>query len=191
LTWLNDNVSVPRGHRLRVRLRVALTAALFSAAAGGQEPTGLPRPCPPDSDRDALLASDLAAAAQDPARAADLLAAAAESATAPLWPTDWLVLARRDESRGDFAAAAARYRKYEATLEGSGDDTRWVEPRVKLLELAAQAAPAPSAAPEARLALADGRAALARGDVNAGREKLGYAVRLDPGYADAAMAASA
>ena len=163
-------------------------------------------PCPPDSERDALLASDLNAASHDEARAGELLAKAfGDSDPArtqlPLWPTDWLVLAFRDEARGDFPSAAARYRKYEASLEGSGEDTRWVEPRVKVLELAAGSAAGTSttsttfkafvAEPEARLALADGRAALARGDKNAAREKLGYALRLDPRYADAAVAAAA
>ncbi len=161
-------------------------------------------PCPPDSDRDALLASDLNAASRDEARAAELLAKAAaggESARTPLllWPTDWLVLARHGESRGDFPSAAARYRRYEASLEGSGEDTRWVEPRVKVLELAARTGSAASGAPasayaadpEARLALADARGTLARGDKSAAREKLGYAMRLDPRYADAAIAAAA
>jgi len=211
LTRVDDNVCVPRGHRLRVRIRQsALLAALLSAQAVGQAPPSLPAPCPPDSERDALLASDLNAASRDEARAAELLERAVRPGGdggsakpgVPLWPADWLVLARRDESRGDFASAAARYRRYEASLEGSGEDTRWVEPRVKVLELAARsesaasaraAASAPTyvAEPEACLALADGRAALARGDKNAAREKLGYAMRLDPRYADAAVAAAA
>jgi tetratricopeptide (TPR) repeat protein len=183
-------------------------AALLSAAAAGQGPASPPGPCPPNnsqdaspaSDRDALLASDLNAASRDEGRAAELLAKAAEGSRPLLWPTDWLVLARRDESRGDFPSAAARYRRYVASLEGSGEDTRWVEPRVKVLELAARTGtgasssadlPVSVAEPEARLALADGRAALARGDRNAAREKLGYAMRLDPRYADAAVAAAA
>jgi len=204
---VDDNVSVPRGHRLRrVRIRraeAALLAALLSARAAGQAPPSLPAPCPPDSERDALLASDLNAASREEARAGELLSKAAGDggatpASLRLWPTDWLVLARRDEARGDFSSAAARYRRYEASLEGSGEDTRWVEPRVKILELAAGSpsgvpggAPVFVAEPEARLALADGRAALARGDRNAAREKLGYALRLDPRYADAAVAAAA
>ncbi len=165
-------------------------------------PSSLAAPCPPDTERDALLASDLNAASRDEARAAELLArAAGEGGDAPaslrLWPADWLVLARRDEARGDFSSAAARYRRYETSLEGSGEDTRWVEPHVKVLELAAGSANGSSAStvfvaePQARLALADGRAALARGDRNAAREKVGYAIRLDPRYADAAVAAAA
>ena len=82
-------------------------------------------PCPPDSERDALLSSDLKAASQDEVRAADLLANAAEGDVGPsIWPTDWLILARRDESRADFSAAAKRYRRYQASLEASGEDTR-------------------------------------------------------------------
>jgi tetratricopeptide (TPR) repeat protein len=176
-------------------------------AAGQGQATPSP-PCPADSDRDALLASDLNAASRDEVRAGELLAKAAGEGESDrsrlfLWPSDWLALARRDESRGDFPSAAARYRRYESSLEGSGEDTRWVEPRVKVLELAARTgsaapgAPAPARAsasvadPQARIALADARAALARGDKHAAREKLGYAVRLDPRYADAAIAAAA
>jgi hypothetical protein len=206
LIRVHDNVSVPRGPRLRVRLRrTALLAALLSAPALGQVPSSLPAPCPPNdsqdaspaSDRDALLASDLNAASGDEARAGELLARAAGEggearAALRLWPADWLVLARRDEARGDFSSAAALYRSYDKSLEGSGEDTRWVEPRVKVLELAAGSVNGSFVAePQARLALADGRAALARGDRNSAREKLGYAIRLDARYADAAVAIAA
>lgn len=121
------------------------------------------------------------------------MAVAAERGTVTLWPLDWLILARRDEARGDFTSAAARYRRYRTSLEGSGEDARWVEPRVKLLELASRATASGSAGalPESRLALADARAALSRGDPKAAREKLGYAMRLDPRYVEPAIAAGA
>ena len=184
LTVVNDNVSVPRGHPLR--LRVVLLAGSLAAVAAGQDAPPPPTPCSPDAapatpePRDVLVASDVSAASRDESRAGDLLAAAAERGTVTLWPLDWLILARRDEARGDFTTAAARYRRYQASLEGSGEDTRWVEPRVKLLELASRAATASGSAgalPDARLALADARAALSRGDPKAAREKLGYAMQ--------------
>jgi tetratricopeptide (TPR) repeat protein len=191
LTGVNDNGSVPRGHRLR--LRVVLLAGALAAVAAGQEPPPPPTPCPADAaapePRDVLVASDVSAASRDESRAGDLLAAAAERGAVTLWPLDWLTLARRDEARGDFTPAAARYRRYQASLEGSGEDTRWVEPRVKLLELASKTAAGAGVLPEARLALADARAALSRGDSKAAREKLGYAMRLDPRYVEPAIAA--
>ena len=149
-------------------------------------------PCPADvaapatpEPRDVLVASDVSAASRDESRAGDLLASASERGTVTLWPLDWLILARRDEARGDFTTAAARYRGYRTSLEGSGEDARWVEPHAKILELASKTATASGSAgalPESRLALADARAALARGDSKAAREKLGYAMRLDPRY---------
>jgi len=179
---------------------VVLLAGSLAAVAAGQDAPPPPTPCSPDAapatpePRDVLVASDVSAASRDESRAGELLAAASERGTVTLWPLDWLILARRDEARGDFTTAAARYRRYQASLEGSGEDTRWVEPRVKLLELASRAATAsgsPGALPDARLALADARAALSRGDPKAAREKLGYAMRLDPRYVEPAIAAGA
>ena len=116
-----------------------------------------------------LLASDLAAAAKDPEDSADLLAEAAAREPSALSPLDWLVLARRDEGRGDYVSARSRYERFVKSYEGTDEDTRWVGPRLKQLDVTARAASvaAPAALappPEARLALADGRAALARGD---------------------------
>lgn len=164
---------------------------LPAVTAAGQDPFAPSVPCPPDSVRDDLLAADLKVASQEAGRSGELLAGAAERSAAQLWPGDWLALARWNESRGDFAAAAASYRRFQASLEGTGEDTRWVDPRVKLLDLASRAAPSAGGSSEARLALVDGRAALARGDGHAGREKLGYALRLDPTYAEAAIALGA
>ena len=138
-----------------------------------------------------LVSSDLAAASNDQARAADLLAESARSSAQGLWPTDWLSLARRDESRGDFATASDRYAGYVRSLDGTGEDTRWVEPRIKMLNSAARAGLAGNAAPEARLAMADGRVALAHGDRKFARERFHVALRLDSRYADAAIAAGA
>lgn len=179
---------VPGGRRLRM----GLVAGMLAAAAVAQERTP---PCPEDV-RNALLAADLASASHDEDRAGDLLAEAAERAPDELAPLDWLTLARRDESRGSFASAAALYGRYLRSLEGSEEDTRWVGPRVRQLNIAAQAnLPAAPAThippPEARLALADGRAAVARVDSKAAREKFSIALRLDARYADAAIALGA
>lgn len=168
---------------------------LVAAVAFAQNPAPPPAPClegitDDRSARDALLAADLAAASRDEEKAADLLAEAARRGAGQPPPADLLALARREETRGNFAFAADRYRQYAKSLEATGEDTRWVEPRAKLLELAIRIVPG-EAAPEARIALADGRAALARGDRRAARERLGDALRLDSRYADAAIAAGA
>jgi len=142
---------------------------------------------------DVLLASDLAAQAGDSDESAELLAEAAATAPDALTALDWLVLARRDEARGDYTSARGRYERFLKSHEGTEEDTRWVGPRLKQLDVAARAAsvsaPAALAPPaEARLALADGRSALARGDRKASREKFEQALRIAPGYADAALA---
>ncbi len=176
-------------------LRAGLLIGLVAAAAAGQDRSSRAGPCPPEgTPRDALLAADLAAASRDEARSADLLAGA-ERAAVELSPTDWLALARRDESRGSFASAAARYRQYLRILAGSAEDTRWVGPRLKQLDLAAlevstRKSREGGAAAEAVLAFVDAKAALSRGDGKAAREKLGFALRLDAGYADAEVAAA-
>ncbi|MEP6994405.1 MAG: hypothetical protein ABI968_07790, partial [Acidobacteriota bacterium] len=146
--------------------------------------------------RDTLLASDFASAAGEDEEAGDLLADAAERGAEELAPLDWLVLARRDEARADYASAAAHYKRHLRSLEGNGEDTRWVGPRLKQLDVATRAtalsAPKAHVPPaEARLALADGKAALARGDGRIARAKFSLALRIDPGYADAALAAGA
>jgi len=169
--------------------------AVAAAVGFDQDAAPLPTPCAESSSgdataRDALLAADLAAASHDEAKSADLLAEAARRGAGPPPAADLLALARREESRGNFAFAAAQYRQYAQSVEATGEDTRWVEPRARLLELAIRVAPG-DAAPEARIALADGRAALSRGDRRAARERLGDALRLDSGYADAAIAAGA
>jgi tetratricopeptide (TPR) repeat protein len=191
--------SVPSG----CRLWMGLFAGVLAAVAAGQERTPRPTPCPEDSARGApeatvrntLLEADLASASHDEERAADLLADVAERAPGELTPADWLTLVRRDESSGSFASAAARYARYLRGLEGSEEDTRWVGPRLRQLNIAAQAnppAPAKHIPPaEARLVLADGRAAVARVDSKAAREKFNIALRLDARYAEAAVALGA
>ena len=142
---------------------------------------------------DLLLASDLAAQAGDPDEAGELLAEAGDRDPSSLAPLDWLILARRDESHGDYATARERYQRFVKSLAATEEDTRWVGPKLKQLDVAARAASvaAPSAVPpppEARLALADGRAALARGDRLASRERFEQALRIAPTYAEAALA---
>src|ERR1700730_175636 len=176
------------------RLWMSLFAVVLATAAAGQERAPGPTPCPADASaatpeavvRHTLLAADLAAASHDEERAAELLAEAAERGSGSLTPLDWLALARRDESRGSFASAAARYERYLRSLARSEEDTRWVGPRMRQLHIAAQAnppaVPATHIPPaEARLALVDGRAAVARVDGKAAREKFNIALRLDAG----------
>ena len=188
-----------------LRLWMGLFAGALAASATGQEREPGPTPCPADSSstatpeatvRNTLLAADLAAASHDEQRAADLLAEAAERGPGSLAPLDWLTLARQDESRGNFASASARYGRYLRSLESRDEDTRWVGPRMRQLNIAAQANPPAGPAThvppaEARLALADGRAAVARVDGKAAREKFSIALRLDALYADAAVAVGA
>jgi len=148
------------------------------------------------TEHDVLLAADLAAQAGDSDEWGELLAEAADREGGALAPLDWLLLARRDEARGDYASARGRYERFVKSLERTDEDTRWVGPRLKQLDVAARAASvaAPSASappPEARLALADGRSALARGDRKASREKFEQALRIAPGYTDAALALGA
>jgi hypothetical protein len=143
-----------------------------------------------------LAAADLAFAAGDPEEGGDLLAAAADAdPRLALTPAELALLARRAEERRRWRDAIERYDALRKALAGSGEPASWISARIRELEIEARAAsiaPPPSAPPvEARLALADGKRALAAGDLRAAREKLRLAARLSPGYVDALLALSA
>ncbi len=163
--------------------------------AAGQGQATLPVPCPPDSDRDALLASDLNAASRDEV-AGGRAAREGGGRARVRWDPALSVAARTGScwravtSPAETSSPRPRcYRRYEASLEASGEDTRWVQPRVKVLELAARTGSAASGAPgsapasayaadpEARLALADARggARARRQERRAGEVRLRHA----------------
>jgi Tfp pilus assembly protein PilF len=147
------------------------------------------------AERD-LAASDLAFAAGDVEEAGDLLAAAAEADPGILLsPAELHLLARRSEERRRWRDAMFRYDALRRSLAAEGDTPAWITPRIRELELEARAAeialPSESPSPEARLALADGRRALSRGNLRDARSKLQLAVRLSPGYVEALLALSA
>ncbi len=143
-----------------------------------------------------LMAADLAFAAGDTEEGGDLLAAAAEAdPRLALAPPELLLLARRAEERRRWREAMQRYDSLRKLLAVSGEPAPWISPHIRDLEIEARAAsiapPPPGPPVEARLALADGRRALASGNLRAAREKLQLATRLSPGYVEALLALSA
>lgn len=136
-----------------------------------------------------LDSADLAFTAGDDEEGADLLAAAAEKDPSRLSPPELLVLARRAQTRRRWREAIARHQDLARALGREGVEADWIRPRIRELELEAQAeaiAP-PSSGPsvEARLALADGRRALAAGRLQEARARLRAALELSPDYAEA------
>ena len=147
-----------------------------------------------------LFAADLAFAAGDTEEGGDLLASASEAdPNVALSAGEIYLLARRAEERRRWRDAMYRYDALRKVLAAEGEPATWpwIAPRIRDLELEARAAaiaPPPPALPvpaEARLALADGRRALARGDLADARTKLQLALKLSPGYAEALLALSA
>jgi len=142
-----------------------------------------------------LRAADLAAAAGEEEESVDFLSDALERG-AELSPVETLLLARRAEERGDFHGAIAHYKELREALSGSDPALTWIAERLRRLEVEAeaQALTAPVSAipiPEARLALADARRLMSRGELRQAREKLLLALRLSPGYVEAALALGA
>ena len=143
-----------------------------------------------------LAAADLAFAGGDIEEGGDLLAAAAEAdPKAALSAGELYLLARRAEERRRWREAMFRYDALRRVLAAEGETAPWIGPRIRELELEARAAaiaPPPSGPPaEARLALADAKRALARGQLDDARAKLLLALKLSPGYAEALLALSA
>ena len=181
-------------------------AATLAAEADSLVAAGVPRPDADSLDRArrlyrrarvlapssaySLRAADLACAAGDEEECGDLLSEAAETSPAVLSTSDRLLLARRAESRRAWREALVQYR----ALKSPAPDlslASWADAQVRRLEVEeeAQAIPAPAAVPppEARLALAEARRALASGDLPKARERVGIARRLAPGYPEAAL----
>ena len=143
----------------------------------------------------ALEAADLAFAAGDPEEGGDLLAAAADAGPARLSPAELLLLGRRAVERRRWREAIARYRELAKSLAAREQAADWIPRRVRELELEeeAEAIAVPSSGPsvEARLALADGKRALAAGRLREAREGLRTALQLEPSYVEALLALAA
>jgi tetratricopeptide (TPR) repeat protein len=142
-----------------------------------------------------LRAADLACAAGDEEECGDLLSEVAEMGGTLLSPADRLLLARRMESRRAWREAISHYQALRKTAADSGLAS-WAAERIRHLEVEAeaQAISAPIAVlppPEARLALAEARRAIATGDLRKARERLALAKRISPGYVEAALALAA
>ena len=143
----------------------------------------------------ALHAADLAFAAGDAEEGGDLLAAAADAEPARLSPAELSLLARRAEQRRRWREAITRYGELARSLASRGESADWIAPRVRELELEEEAGAIalPSSGPsvEARLALADGKRALAAGRPREARESLRTALQLEPAYVEALLALAA
>ncbi len=143
----------------------------------------------------ALRGADLAAAAGDTDDEARLLEIAAKEAPELLSPAERLVLARQAEARGDRRGAILQYGHVLAALQRrarSGAD--WIGENIRRLDaedearkLPARPGFAPPSA-DARRAFADGKTALRRGANEPAREAFRKALRLSPGYSEAALA---
>jgi tetratricopeptide (TPR) repeat protein len=143
-----------------------------------------------------LRAADLASAAGDEEESGDLLSEAAEGDPKLVSPAERLILARRAEARRQWRDAIAHYGLLRAALASDPGATAWVDGKIRRLEVEveAQGISAPAVGqppPEARLALAEGRRALAIGDLPKARERLTLAWKLSPGYVEAALALAA
>jgi tetratricopeptide (TPR) repeat protein len=141
-----------------------------------------------------LRAADLACSAGDEEECGDLLSEAAETNPGGLSPADRLMLARRAEARRAWREAISQYQALRTAAADIGLSS-WAEEKIRRLEVEAEAQsiPAPAAVPppEARLALAEARRALAAGDLPKARERVAMARRLSPGYPEAALVLAA
>jgi tetratricopeptide (TPR) repeat protein len=143
----------------------------------------------------ALRGADFAAAAGDTDDEARLLEIAAKEAPELLSPVDRLVLARQAEARGDQKGAILQYghvltalqRRGLAGAEWVGESIRRLDAEDEARKLPARPGFAPPSA-EARRAFAEGKTAVRRGANAAAREAFRTALRLSPGYSEAALA---
>lgn len=143
----------------------------------------------------ALRGADFAAAAGDTDDEARLLEIAAKEAPELLSPVDRLVLARQAEARGDRRGAILQFghvltalqRRGLAGAEWVGESIRRLDAEDEARKLPARPGFAPPSA-EARSAFADGKTALRRGANAPAREAFRRALRLSPGYSEAALA---
>jgi Tfp pilus assembly protein PilF len=143
----------------------------------------------------ALRGADLAAAAGDTDDEARLLEIAAKEAPELLSPAERLALARQAEARGDRRAAILQYghvlaalqRRARSGADWIGENIRRLDAEEEARKLPARPGFAPPSA-DARRAFADGKAALRRGANEPAREAFRRALRLSPGYSEAALA---
>ncbi|HEX5854612.1 MAG TPA: tetratricopeptide repeat protein, partial [Thermoanaerobaculia bacterium] len=143
----------------------------------------------------ALRGADLAAAASDTDDEARLLEIAAKEAPDFLSPVERLVLARQAEARGDRRGAILQYGHVLAALERRGRlGADWIGENIRRLDaedearkLPARSGFAPPSA-DARRAFADGKTALRRRATEPARDAFRKALRLSPGYSEAALA---
>ena len=140
-------------------------------------------------------AADLAAAAGDSDDEARLLQAAAREAPDLLSAPDRLVLARQAEARGDRRDAMLQYGHVLAAMERRGRrGGSWIGERIRRLDAEEEAKSVPARAGfappsgEARAAFAEGKAFLARGANAGARDAFRRALRISPGYVEAALA---
>lgn len=141
-----------------------------------------------------LRGADFAAAAGDTDDEARLLGLAAKEAPELLSSVDRLVLARQAEARGDRREAILQYGHVLTALQRRGlTGADWVGETIRRLDAEEEARrlPArPGFAPpnsDARRAFAEGKAALRRGANEPAREAFRRALRLSPGYSEAAL----
>ncbi len=143
----------------------------------------------------ALRGADLAAAAGDTDDEARLLEIASKEAPDLLSPVERLVLARQAEARGDRRGAILQYGHVLAALERRGrTGADWIGENIRRLDaedearkLPARPGFAPPSA-DARRAFADGKTALRRGANAPARDAFRKALRISPGYSEAALA---
>ena len=107
------------------------------------------------------------------------------------------MLLRRAESRREWRDALLHARAlHDLQAGGAAETDPWLTQTLRRFEVAleAQGIASPPLAPPsagARRALAEGRKALGAGDLPKARERLGLALRLAPGYVEAALALAA
>lgn len=140
----------------------------------------------------ALRAADLATAAGDEEDAARLLAQAGAQESGMLSPADRLMLARQAEAHAERREAITQYAALRDAIGSAEEAPAWISERIGRLEAEEEAQTLPAtlpraAAPEARLALAEAKKALEGGHLAQARGKLRLALRISPGYVEAAL----
>lgn len=144
-----------------------------------------------------LLAADIALAAGDDEEAGRLAEEIARTAGELLDAPARLTLARRAESRGDRKGAILQLGHVLTLLQRQGVVAPvGIVAKIRRLDAEEQAGALvvhalPAASPEAQEAFASGRAAAEKARVDAARESFRRALRLSPGYVEAAIALGA
>lgn len=141
-----------------------------------------------------VTAADLALVASDEEEATRIFTELARNSGELLSPWDRFDLARAAEARGDRRGAIFQYGHVLTSLQRRGETTpAWIGDRIRRLDVEDEARtvlvarfPAPSAA--ARQAFAEGRKLMSLGRESEAAECLRRALRLSPGYVEAALA---